>query len=97
MTWHDSGKESVPDSKNRIGLGSSIQPPPGVRYKVMYNEAGQILLDPVKTVPAREAWIWENEERIASVRRGIEQAEAGKLKTIDLSHYGNDDDEVGEG
>jgi hypothetical protein len=57
----------------------------------MRNEVGQILLDPVKSVPAYEAWVWENEQRIASIKRGIAQAEAGKVISIDLATYGNDD------
>lgn len=40
--------------------------------------------DPVKTVPADEAWVYENPDRIASIQRGIAQAEAGKLISIEL-------------
>lgn len=93
MNWHNTGKETEPDSKHRVSLGTAIQTPAGVRYRVMYNDAGQILLDPVKTVPAHEAWIWENRERIASIKRGVAQAEAGKLVSIDLAAYADDEDE----
>lgn len=93
MNWQYMGKETEPDKKHRISLGSGIRTPEGVRYRVMVNELGQILLDPVKTVPAHEAWIWENKERIESIKRGIAQAEAGKLVQVDLSSYGDDDTE----
>ena len=91
MNWQYTGKETEPDSKNRVSLGTVIRTPPGVRYRVMHNEVGQILLDPVKSVPAYEAWVWENEERIASIKRGIAQAEAGRVVRIDLAAYGDDD------
>jgi hypothetical protein len=87
MKWHDTGKETEPDNKHRVNLGPAVHTPQGVRYKVFKNDAGQILLDPVKSVPAYEAWVWENPERIASIQRGIAQANAGKLVTIDLSVY----------
>lgn len=96
MTWNDTGKETEPDSKHRVSLGPAVHTPPGVRYKVLQNEAGQILLDPVKTVPAYEAWVWENPERIASIQRGIAQAEAGKVATIDLAAYGDAGEDEGE-
>jgi hypothetical protein len=94
--WTDTGKETEPDSKHRVTLGSAVQTPPGVRYKVLQNEAGQILLDPIKSVPAYEAWVWENPERIASIQRGIKQAQAGKVVKIDLSAYSDDDDDEAE-
>jgi hypothetical protein len=93
MTWKYTGKETEPDKKRRISLGLAVQTPPGVRYKVMQNELGQILLDPVKTVPAYEAWVYENPERLASIKRGIAQAEAGELMTIDLGPIEEDDEE----
>jgi hypothetical protein len=90
MHWNYTGKETEPDKKHRVSLGTAIQTPPGVRYRVMHNELGQILLDPVKSVPAHEAWIYENPKRIESIRRGIAQAESGQLVSIDL---GPDEDD----
>lgn len=91
-TWTYTGKETEPDNKKRVALGPGIVTEAGVRYRVMKNEFGQILLDPVKSVPAYEAWVWENPERMASIQRGIAEAEAGKLVSIDLSAYGDDED-----
>lgn len=90
MNWTDTGKETEPDNKHRVSLGAAIRTPPGIRYKVLQNEIGQILLDPVKSVPAHEAWIYENPDRIAAIKLGIAQAEAGQLASIDL---GPDEDE----
>lgn len=90
MKWVYTGKETEPDNKRRVSLGTAVRTQPGVRYKVMQNELGQILLDPVKSVPAYEAWVYENPERIASIKRGIDQAEAGQLVSVDL---GTDEDD----
>jgi hypothetical protein len=52
------GKELEPDERKRLALDALI--PPGVRYRAFRNELGQILLDPVKSVPYYDAWICEN-------------------------------------
>ena len=84
LNWLDTGKETEPDNKHRVSLGTAVKTPAGVRYKVLQNDRGQILLDPVKTVPAYEAWIYENPDRIKSIKRGIAQAQDGQLLSIDL-------------
>jgi ribosome assembly protein YihI (activator of Der GTPase) len=89
-TWHDTGKETEPDKRNRVQLGSGIKTPAGVRYKVKKNDKGQILLDPVKLVPAYEAWFFNSPERLNDFKLSVTQAEAGQLVTIDL---GPDEDE----
>ena len=88
--WHDTGKETEPDNRNRVNLGSAIKTPEGVRYKVKQNDQGQILLDPVISVPAYEAWFHNNPERIKAFKLSVAQAEAGQLVSIDL---GPDEDE----
>ena len=83
--FKDTGKEAGLDSKHRVNLGTAVAiPPAGIKYKVLQNDLGQILLDPVKSVPAYEAWIYDNPKRLASIRKGIAQAEAGQLMSIDL-------------
>ncbi|MBI4533389.1 MAG: hypothetical protein HY711_05520 [Candidatus Melainabacteria bacterium] len=84
INWVDTGKETEPDNKHRVSLGTAVKTPAGVRYKVLQNDLGQILLDPVKTVPAYEAWIYENPDRIESIRRGIMQAQSGQLLSVNL-------------
>ncbi|NJM68694.1 MAG: hypothetical protein HC851_25045, partial [Acaryochloris sp. RU_4_1] len=54
----------------------------GKNYRVMVNEAGQILLDPVVAIPERELWLWQNPEAIASVQRGIQQVAEGDLHDL---------------
>jgi hypothetical protein len=46
------------------------------------NNLGQIILDPRKTVPAHEAWIFEDRKILASVKRGLKQAGQGKTKSL---------------
>lgn len=89
-TWHDTGKETEPDSRNRVNLGNAIKTPEGVRYRVKQNDLGQILLDPVKLVPAYEAWFHESGERVAAFNRSVAEAESEQLVTVDL---GLDEDE----
>lgn len=89
-TWHDTGKVIEPDDRNRVHLGSAIKTPKGVSYKVKQNDFGQILLDPVKLVPAYEAWFHDNPERLALFQQSVAQAESGQLVSIDL---GADEDE----
>jgi hypothetical protein len=74
------GKEVEPDDRNRLALGCVLPPKSeSIRYNVLQNQAGQILLDPVKSVPAREAWVHENPERLKSIQRGIAKIEAGRV------------------
>jgi hypothetical protein len=74
------GKEVEPDDRKRLALGCVLpDKSEGIRYNVLLNPNGQILLDPVKSVPAREAWVHENPERLNSILRGIAQIEAGRV------------------
>ena len=68
-----------PDGRGRISLGMVAS---GKNYRVMINEMGQILLDPVIAVPEREAWLWQNPEAISSVQRGIQESEEGELHDL---------------
>ncbi|MDF5724026.1 MAG: hypothetical protein PUP91_26890 [Rhizonema sp. PD37] len=56
-------------------------------YRVLTNDAGQILLDPIdiEKVPEEQRWLWENPEALGMVLRGIEQA--GKAEVHDLGSF----------
>ena len=59
--------EAKTDSKKRLVLRGKV-----ARHYYMYqNDAGQILLEPMTLVPAREAWLYKNPKALASVRAGI--------------------------
>lgn len=70
-----------PDERGRITLGDAVK---DSDYRVLVNEAGQILLDPVVTltVPASEAWIWENAGARASMSRAMQQAAKGEFESL---------------
>jgi hypothetical protein len=61
------------DSKKRVRLAGAV----GEAFNVYSNSMGQIILDPVEVVPASEAWLWKNKASLASVKRGLRQAEEG--------------------
>ena len=42
---------------------------------------GRLEIIPAKAVPAREAWLYENAEALASVSRGLAQAKARRFAT----------------
>lgn len=70
-----------PDSKKRVSLGEALR---GTRvgeaaFNVYRNSLGQVVLDPVKAVPASEAWLYENPAALASVQQGLKESAAGKL------------------
>ena len=68
--------EVQPDSKKRVVLKRVKNP--GKSYRVYQNASGQILLDPLVTIPAAEAWLYKNKEALASVRRGLKESAEGK-------------------
>ncbi len=76
--------ESVkPDAKKRVVL-PKIQVPEGVTYHIYTNSLGQIVLDPQVTIPASEAWLFNNPDAIASVRRGLNDAAQGRVSKVNL-------------
>lgn len=67
------------DSRGRLTLGQVAK---AKSYRVSVNEAGQILLDPVVSIPERELWLWQNHDTTASVQRGIQQSASGETKEL---------------
>jgi hypothetical protein len=65
-----------PDAKKRLSLGEALG---GVTaYNIYRNTLGQIILDPVKAVPASEMWLYENPQALASVKQGLRESAEGK-------------------
>lgn len=67
------------DSRGRLTLGRIGK---GRSFQMSLSEEGQIVLDPVKTVPEREAWLWANEQALDSVKRGISEAACGETHSL---------------
>ncbi len=77
--------ESVkPDAKKRVVL-PKLPLGEGITYHIYSNSLGQIVLDPQVTIPASEAWLFNNPEALASVRRGLADVAKGKVSKIDMA------------
>ncbi len=73
------------DTQGRLNLNLE---PKSTEYRVLVNEAGQILLDPVTNIPDREQWLWQNPEALAAVKCGLTQAAKGEVHDLgDFSEY----------
>ena len=72
-----------PDTKKRVLLPTALVQE-GVIYHIYHNSDGQILLDPQITIPASEAWLFNNPEALDSVRRGLDDAAHGRVSRVDL-------------
>ncbi len=70
--------EVRPDAKKRVGLGRLVKLTARL-YRVYQNTIGQIILDPMETIPAHEAWLFKNKKAHISVLTGLDEARAGKL------------------
>jgi hypothetical protein len=66
-----------PDAKRRLSLGEAFQG--ATAYNVYRNPLGQLILDPVKTVPVSEMWLYENPQALASVKQGLRESAEGKV------------------
>jgi hypothetical protein len=71
-----------PDAKNRVLLKKALLRE-DITYHVYVNRLGQIVLDPQASVPACEAWLFNDPEALASVRRGLADAAQGKIARVD--------------
>lgn len=63
------------DDKGRVVLGKEF-----AGRSVMFDRVGNdFVLRFYRAVPDNEAWLWENEQAMAAVRRGIEDFNAGNI------------------
>ncbi|BAU06320.1 hypothetical protein NIES592_11995 [Fischerella major NIES-592] len=67
------------DDRGRLTLGAVAKTK---SYRVLMNDVGQILLDPVVNIPERELWIWQNSVARNSLEIGIKQATSGELHDL---------------
>ena len=68
------------DAKKRLSLVEALVG--SIAFNVYRNAVGQLFLDPVKAIPADEAWLFESPAKLASVRRGFEQADSGETHNM---------------
>jgi hypothetical protein len=65
-----------PDAKKRLSLGEALRG--ATAFNIYRNFHSQLILDPVKTVPAAEIWLYENPQALASVNQGLRESLKGK-------------------
>jgi hypothetical protein len=68
-----------PDAKRRVCIPKALLKE-GVSYHIYVNSTGQIILDPQVTIPASEAWLFENKKALDSVDRGMTESQQGQTK-----------------
>lgn len=68
----------VADSKGRITLGPEFA---GMTFLVDEQEES-VVLQRAKVVPAREAWLWENEKALGMVQKGLKQLADGRKSKL---------------
>jgi len=64
------------DKKGRILLGMDMA---DTTVLVERTSNGEFIVRPAVTVPVREAWLFQNEKALESVKRGLEDARAGRF------------------
>lgn len=65
------------DDRGRLTVGAVAKKK---NYRVMINELGQILLDPIVNIPEREIWLWRNQSALESLKSGLQEAAAGETQ-----------------
>jgi hypothetical protein len=65
-----------PDAKKRLSLGEALRG--ATAYNIYRNPIGQLILDPVKTIPTSEMWLYENPKALASVKQGLRESAEGE-------------------
>lgn len=83
-------KRLIPDDRGRVTIGKASG---GVSsYQATFAADGTIVLKPMTEIPAREAWLWNNQDSMESVRRGLAQSAAGSVTPFDLASLPDDDE-----
>ena len=75
------------DNQGRLMIGQEVK---SKKYRVLINDVGQILLDPIKNIPERELWLWKNHGAFASLERGLKQAASREVQDLgSFAQYGD--------
>jgi len=79
-----------PDAKGRVALGKLAR---GVSsFRATTDARGRIILEPYAEIPAGEKWLFDNKPALMSVRRGLGQAAAGRVKSRgSFARFANDE------
>lgn len=85
-------KNVKPDyKKGRVVLPKKLVQE-GITFRVYYNSDGQIVLDPQVTIPASEAWVFQNKDFINSLDKSMNQSREGRTKNLgSFAEYAKDE------
>lgn len=84
------------DAKQRICLSRvlSKEERENLNSFRIYREGGKIVLEPVVEVPPQDHWIYKDPEALASLMRGIKDAEEGRMHDLgSFAKYATDDED----
>ena len=79
MTIRNPARHKSTDSKGRVTLGERF-----ANRAVIVEHQGDdaVIVRLARVIPERVAWLYENPEALASVRRGLDQARKGGVTKI---------------
>ena len=75
-----------PDSRRRVVLPAETLSRQDIIFHIYTNDAGQIILDPQITIPASEAWLFEDKAALNSLDKSLQESDRGHL--IDRGSFG---------
>ena len=70
--------ETRVDAKQRVSLGKVFSGQV-TSVRIYRNTHGQIVLNPLVSIPADEAWLFQNKQASRLVQRGLEDAKRGRF------------------
>lgn len=72
------------DTKQRISLTKMLSKEERDNFSSfrMYREGGKIILEPVFQVPEKDHWIYKDPKALASLLKGIQDAEEGRMHDL---------------
>jgi hypothetical protein len=87
--------KSYMDTKHRVTIGKALNSNVAVALKekidsfdVFVGDEGDILLRPLASVPANEAWVYHNPKVINKIKKGLESARRGEIvKVNDIDKF----------
>ncbi len=79
LNFQEIKSSSRADERGRLTVGAVAKKK---NYRIMINQSGQILLDPIVNIPEKEVWLWKNKSTLDSLKQGLEEAEAGETQYL---------------
>jgi hypothetical protein len=81
--------KSYMDTKHRVTIGKAFNSNIAVAlrdkidsFDVFIGEDGDILLRPLASIPANEAWVYNNPKVTDKIRKGLESARKGEIVKV---------------